>query len=271
MYWIMRWCSLVLLSTLIIPWATEGKVVNSFHECSQFFCNGEEPFLFKIIKPKRICQYYRSQFHFATAYSTDLRIPLYSAYRAKTISCEKDRRPNFFFIEPQLDRPDSSDEMSMEQGVENNQALNSDYRNKSYERGHLFPFSFNPGSGKASCTLTNVVPMTRQWNTKWFHFAEKIIKNMMCPPLTTLFVITGAIPSDKFLNERVNIPRGVYSYFSCCSNDSDHRNKPKKKSLKSGGYILQETGMTLITLNELEKLFDESIEVNPKWSEAGRA
>ncbi|XP_041036423.1 uncharacterized protein LOC121273336 isoform X1 [Carcharodon carcharias] len=221
-----------------------------------------------MIKPSRICQLYENKYHFATAYSTTLRIPLYSAYKRSWLGDPRGNRPQDYFIEPQLDLPGGSNEMSTEpeDGVGMNQALNSDYRNQSYHRGHLYPFSFNTGSSTATCTLTNIVPKTPKMNRNWFHNAEKLLKQMPmeCPEGTTLFVITGVVPSFQFLNNRVNIPLMVYSYFSCCSEEIE------EKAARSGGYILRlDTKVPVVetvTLAKLQELLGSSIEVNPKWA-----
>ncbi|GCB82386.1 hypothetical protein scyTo_0021595 [Scyliorhinus torazame] len=270
----LRCCSLVLLWNLIAPRATEGKVVQSFDECSQFFCEGIEPFM--ILNTTRICQRYNNEYHFATVYSTALRIPWYSAYKYQPGSNSvKPSRPPKFFIEPQLDLPGGSDEMSKEppDGVGMNQALNKDYTNKSYHRGHLCPFSFHDASSISTCTLTNVVPKLPELNRLWYHGAEKLINILseLCEPTEALFVITGAIPSSQFLNERVNIPLMVYSFYSCCSGEEQKKRKKKKEECasRSGGYTLRmdknNAVVEAVTLAKLQESFGSLIEVNPAW------
>ncbi|XP_067901807.1 endonuclease domain-containing 1 protein-like [Heterodontus francisci] len=236
----MRCCSLVLLSVFNVPWATEAKVVSSFDECSQFFCKGVEPLLFKGSNPARICQRYQQQYHFAS-----------------------------------LDLPGGSDEMSNEppDGVGMNQALNSDYRNTSYDRGHLYPLSLHSGTGTATCTLTNAVPMLRKMNIAWYHYAERKLKTLAneCRPNATMFVMTGVIPSSQFLSNRVNIPIRVYNYYSCCSEDRN-RKETEEKVPESGGYSLSVDVHTrdikeeTVTLEKLQEWLGSSIEVNPEWS-----
>ena len=80
--------------------------VGDFSNCNQFFYKGSPPQLRRELPqpPKRICQMYKNQYHFATLYSTSLRIPLFSAYTLAD-ECNLGRQPERkanWFIEPQV-------------------------------------------------------------------------------------------------------------------------------------------------------------------------
>lgn len=82
---------------------SQAKVVNSFKECKEFFYNDKEPQGMDT-KAKKICQMINEyNFEFATLYSVDHRIPLYSAYTFD-YSCKSDERQTCskWDIEPQV-------------------------------------------------------------------------------------------------------------------------------------------------------------------------
>lgn len=79
--------------------------VSDFSKCNQFFYKGSPPKLQREFPqpPKRICQKYEKRYHFATLYSTSLRIPLFSAYTlADRCKGLQPRRRSDWFIEPQV-------------------------------------------------------------------------------------------------------------------------------------------------------------------------
>ena len=82
-----------------------SEVGNDFSNCDQFFYKGIPPLLQRHSSqpPKSICQWYKNDYHYATLYSTDLRIPLFSAY---TLSgpCQgrQTDRMATWFVEPQV-------------------------------------------------------------------------------------------------------------------------------------------------------------------------
>lgn len=81
------------------------EVGNDFNNCNQFFYKGIPPQQQRDLPqpPNSICQMYNNQFHFASLYSTSLRIPLFSAYTLPA-QCQgpQPKRKSDWFIEPQV-------------------------------------------------------------------------------------------------------------------------------------------------------------------------
>ncbi|XP_059813804.1 endonuclease domain-containing 1 protein-like [Hypanus sabinus] len=101
------------------------------------------------------------------------------------------------------------------------QAVNSDYAKSSYHRGHLYPFDFNECSQKASCTLTNAIPMIGNDNQLWFHNAEYYIKKLAdkCNNNSReMYVVTGSANyTGGKMKNRVVVPGLIWSAACCTS------------------------------------------------------
>lgn len=104
-----------------------------------------------------------------------------------------------------------------------NQAINEDYFNNSYKvnRGHLFPLchAADLDTAKSTFTLTNAVPQKVSFNGgSWSRMEEKT-KNVMnsCKIDNNVLahVLTGAIPGNNELKEKVNIPSYMWMAFCC--------------------------------------------------------
>uniref|UniRef100_A0A8C3JIF8 Uncharacterized protein n=1 Tax=Calidris pygmaea TaxID=425635 RepID=A0A8C3JIF8_9CHAR len=81
-------------------WLGHSEVVPSFESCPQFFFQGTPPNdVLNPNNPAWICQHYNSEYHFATLYNRDLRIPVYSAYIYEP---GPGPRPHISMIEPQV-------------------------------------------------------------------------------------------------------------------------------------------------------------------------
>lgn len=84
-----------------------SEVGTDFSNCPQFFYKGRPPQLQLRQElsqpPKSICQMHENLYHFASLYSTSLRIPLYSAYTLPD-PCQgtQPNRKSGWFIEPQV-------------------------------------------------------------------------------------------------------------------------------------------------------------------------
>lgn len=216
-----------LLLAIAYPGTVQGKVVNNFQPCQGFFKDGIAPQGFENEENKdsmvKICQMYKDAYHFATLYRTDLRIPVYSAY-SYTNSNPKPKtcRPVKWFIEPQIENCTYDQNMQIiKLDTSDKQALDSDYERSGYQRGHLYPFSFNhQESATASCTLTNAVPEKQTANVKWYHYTEKVVKGLTQTCHNTgrrMYLVTG---SDDYnhgnINNRVKIP-GLIWTAACCT------------------------------------------------------
>lgn len=82
-----------------------SEVGHDFTNSNKFFYKGSPPQLQRQFgeTPKRICQKYQNQYHFATLYSTGLRMPWYSAYKLPA-PCQgtQPKRKSDWFMEPQV-------------------------------------------------------------------------------------------------------------------------------------------------------------------------
>ncbi|XP_032882282.1 endonuclease domain-containing 1 protein-like [Amblyraja radiata] len=215
-----------LLLAIAYPGTVQGKVVDNFQPCQQFFKDRIAPQGFENEENKdsmvKICQMYKNITYFATLYRTDLRIPVYSAYiYTNSIPAINPCRP-CWFCEPQIENRSAGQNMQeckCKSGEK--QALNSDYQGSGYQRGHLYPFSFNhQESATASCTLTNAVPQEKAANVKWYHYTEKVVKGLTQTCHNSgrrMYLVTG---SDDYnhgtIKNRVKIPGLVWTA-ACCT------------------------------------------------------
>ncbi|KAJ8396269.1 hypothetical protein AAFF_G00018460 [Aldrovandia affinis] len=231
--------SLVLLLPALVV-----AEVTSFTNCPQFFTQPYSKVSFPTIlqgpRYKQICQRHDNIYEFATLYDTTNRIPVYSAYKyfGRT-PCT--RRPGNWFIEPQLDIPGGSPNMSPEgPNIGQKQALNMDYINSGYHKGHLYPvFQVRKQcTADATFTLTNGAPQVPNFNQgAWKkierEIAEVLSTNQKCKG-NPVYVVTGTVPGNILMNGWVNIPSYFWSAYCCL----DNNNVPQI----SNGYI----GMNVI-------------------------
>ncbi|XP_064157787.1 endonuclease domain-containing 1 protein-like [Anguilla rostrata] len=245
-----------------------GEVVESFHRgphCLDFFYKGMVP---KWNVPKRhtvcLCQRFNNRYHFATLYNTLHRIAVYSAYRFQTGG--GGGREKYWYIEPQLVDRSWNKDMEVEEDLAINhmgvyfgqsQALNEDYINTTYDRGHLNPNGHHTGDSRnATFTLTNVVPQNRKLNNgSWSKYETDLQINLT--RCSKAYVLVGAIPSNnnwiiKNNNPRVNIPDYIWNAYCCL----DKKGWP----IRSGGAIANNTDQTSVkscTLSELKTLLKQ--------------
>ncbi|XP_072907913.1 endonuclease domain-containing 1 protein-like [Hemitrygon akajei] len=217
------------------PGTVRGKVVRDFQECNWFFRDKVPPQGFgndSASNLLRICQKYKNNYHFATLYQTDHRIPMYSAYRYPcSMGQDEAYRPAAWFVEPQIDNPNLPDEMANNiKSLGKLQALNSDYKGEDYERGHVYPFNLNnKTSGTSTCTLTNAVPMTPKANKIWYHKVEAVVTKLAgaCHKSgRVMYLVTGpANITEEKLKERVSVPRFAWTAL-CCASPQDQSDDP---------------------------------------------
>lgn len=113
-----------------------------------------------------------------------------------------------------------------------NQASNDDYHHENsteYTRGHLFPSGHAPDADTATSTftLTNVVPMTNTFNSQIWTKVENELANLItshCKDKKDIscYVLTGALPGQTKMKDRVNIPSVIWTAF-CCDNLKDKK------------------------------------------------
>ncbi|XP_062382208.1 uncharacterized protein LOC134070036 [Sardina pilchardus] len=196
-------------------------------------------------------------YRYATLYDTHYRIPVYSAYLYTGYAPTK--RTTSWMIEPQLDGF-SQEEMTREEDaggrVGLKQAVNKDFTNTGYEKGHLYPRCQNCDQDQAESTftLTNAAPQTAQDNKRWYNQVEKKIAQRMLEKCSerTAHVVTGVVPGNRnllqddlsiffdfghpgFNIDRVRVASHFWSAFCC-------KDRYNQNRLISEGYILEMKG-----------------------------
>ncbi|XP_041959468.1 endonuclease domain-containing 1 protein-like [Alosa sapidissima] len=231
----------------------EGEVVASFAAtCPDFFVKDQNgvrvpPTVLGGAQFVQICQKHKNVYRYATLYDTRNRIPVYSAYTYAGYA--QTTRSGSWMIEPQLDDPRAQPEMGTEGKVPGDslgahQAVNCDYENTGYQKGHVYPHCHNCDKDQAESTftLTNAAPQTGADNIQWFNQVEKQVTADIgkgCKP-NTAHVVTGVIPGTSWINtnvvkNRVNIPS--YYWSAVCCQDKHNTNK-----FTSWGYVLEMIG-----------------------------
>uniref|UniRef100_A0A9J7X756 Endonuclease domain-containing 1 protein-like n=1 Tax=Cyprinus carpio carpio TaxID=630221 RepID=A0A9J7X756_CYPCA len=243
---------LLLLHVLMLSLLSGGsaKVVKDFEkECGQFFANGESPTKLSGPQYKQICQTLNNVVYYATLYDTHNKIPVYSAYKFEGImGCT---RLDKWYIEPQLDDNNASPNMQFEkeQGLGDHQALNDDYKNSGYDKGHLAPvFQANSqGCADATFTLTNAAPQNPSFNRGQWRVLEKNIAEKLsnqCLPNYSVYIVTGVVPGTNNINNRVKVPSHFWTAYCCLDNNN--------KCQISGGFIGENENKTPENKSEVD-------------------
>ncbi|MED6280604.1 hypothetical protein CHARACLAT_012466 [Characodon lateralis] len=138
------------------------------------------------------------------------------------------------------------------------QALNEDYTNSGFDRGHLNPNGHHPvPSRNATFTLTNVVPQNPKTNQGAWGNHESQLTSLFLEKCSKAYVLVGAIPSAnnwiiKNNVKRVNIPDYVWNAYCCVDNNdrpiqsgagtarNTEENYVEKRSLDELGAFLQQ-------------------------------
>ncbi|XP_036413405.1 endonuclease domain-containing 1 protein-like [Colossoma macropomum] len=222
-----------LLTPVLLLLALSGcssEVVPDFTQtCRAFFANPagtqSPPTVFPGNNYKQICQVRYNTYEYATLYDTANRIPVYSAYKFEGIK-DCDRSDNWY-IEPQLEDRDNEAEMAPESSMLqiDNQAVNEDYDNSGYDRGHLAPVyhARSPSCSDATFTLTNAAPQDRSFNRGQWRKTERDVAhtlNQKCLP-NSAFIVTGVVPdyNKPPLKNRVRIPGYFWTAYCCLDNN----------------------------------------------------
>ncbi|KAK2855419.1 hypothetical protein Q7C36_007288 [Tachysurus vachellii] len=215
-------CAVPLLCALLSLCAGD---VGDFSECSSFFYRTRPP---TGIAGTPICQRYKNRYHFATLYSRERRTPWFSGY---VFSLPQGKRPRGEWkYEPQLAKAKADGNMvpfpippaKVDQNVVESQAVQKDYTNSSYTRGHLNPNQHHNDTiaRRATFTLTNVVPQKLQSNEgPWAKLENNVTKILKEYCLGEAYIVTGVIPyeKDRWLKDegRVAIPEYMWSAYCC--------------------------------------------------------
>uniref|UniRef100_A0A8C2KPS0 Endonuclease domain-containing 1 protein-like n=1 Tax=Cyprinus carpio TaxID=7962 RepID=A0A8C2KPS0_CYPCA len=272
---------LLLLHVLMLSLLSGGsaKFVQDFEkECGQFFANGKSPTRFPDPQHRQICQTLNDDVYYATFYNTSNRIPVYSAYKFEGLkNC---KRQSAWFIEPQLDDNNASPNMTLEkdveiQGLGVHQALNDDYKNSGYDKGHLAPVfqAQSQNCADATFTLTNAAPQNPSFNRgQWRVLEKKIAEELynQCPPKKySVYIVTGVVVTGtEIIKNRVKVPSHFWTAYCCLDNNNkcqissgfigkNTNDTPKNKTVKDLEIELAK----LYNVNTFE-LFDNSHQRN---------
>ncbi|KAG8584603.1 hypothetical protein GDO81_004685 [Engystomops pustulosus] len=129
-----------------------------------------------------------------------------------------------------------------------NQALEEDYASTDYQPGALYH--------RASPALTSSVPLTPEFTEKWAADVDLLIKEKLLPHCESgehLHLLTGAVPSNTKVNDKVAIPEFIW-LAACC-------NAPEAWSLgiiKRTGDV---DGLEQVTVEELENQLSGDIKL----------
>ncbi|XP_003472565.2 endonuclease domain-containing 1 protein [Cavia porcellus] len=222
-----RW--LALGSLLALAWLLEGRLVGDgeagFGECDKFFYAETPPAGLATASHVKICQRFEGAARFATLYSPGDRIPLFSAFRAARAPSR--RAEQRWLVEPQIDDPNSSfvevineaEAIASMNNLGSKQALNTDYLDSDYQRGQLYPLPLNNDPQMAAFALTNSAPMTQSFQERWYMNLNSLMDRALVPHCgdgEDLYLLTGAVPSDHRVKDRVTVPEFVW-LAACCA------------------------------------------------------
>ncbi|CAN9511097.1 unnamed protein product [Ophioblennius macclurei] len=232
MYALVRLCVPLLLLISV-----HGDVVDRFEnvpDCLEYFYQQKVPeWGSSTPGAARLCQRFVNRYHFATLYDTKHRIAVYSAYVFQPSN--GGGRENRWFVEPQLVKTSWQSEMTDGYwlGKDNpdvylgeQQALNEDYTNSGFDRGHLNPNGHHAvPSRNATFTLTNVVPQNPKMNQDAWRIHESDLTTLFGQKCSKAYVLVGAIPStDNWIVKnnvkRVNIPDYLWNAYCCVDNNN---------------------------------------------------
>ncbi|KAA0702691.1 Nuclease EXOG, mitochondrial [Triplophysa tibetana] len=224
---------------VVMLWLLSGasaEVVQTFeNQCDGFFTVKQPPIITPTPAFKKVCQTLNNVVYYATLYDTSNKIPVYSAYKFEgLITCERQSAWN---IEPQLDDNNAGANMASKCTPAftcgSKQALDEDYVNSGYDRGHLAPVyqASSQQCAYATFTLTNAAPQNPSFNRgQWRKTEENIAVylNNICKPYTK-YIVTGVVPGKNKIGNNVNVPSHFWTAYCCLDNNS--------KCQFSQGYI----------------------------------
>ncbi|XP_030599127.1 endonuclease domain-containing 1 protein-like [Archocentrus centrarchus] len=271
--------ALILLSWFGGP--VHGEISPGFKNCLEFFYENIIP---EGITGEGICQVYKNKYRFSTLYDKTRRIPFYSAYILNATTGSRPDTP--WKIEPQLASLTAGKEMKnqkknqkTDQNVRESQAVDEDYKNSGYTRGHLAPSSHQntEDDRRATFTLTNIVPQMKGSNSgPWSNLEQEMLKRFEnCT--SKMYVITGAMPyksEEHKIKDRVHIPEYMWTAYCCESFDPkadqnrfptyaavgrNDQNSPEdivKKDPNNKGYDVKE-----MSLESLEQILKERLKL----------
>ncbi|XP_077101550.1 endonuclease domain-containing 1 protein-like [Siphateles boraxobius] len=216
-----------LLVFLLLPCLSLSELSQGFAKCSRFFLNNDPPQFTPqwANTVQEICQcvWYNDNnnnkqimYLYATLYNRDWRIPIYSAYvfyGSVTVG-----RCDAWYIEPQLDGDPEQCMAPKGRKTINNQAVNSDYDNSNYDRGHLYPVqhTHDPLSMLATSTLTNAAPQDSAFNRVQWKNHERNVINDLASCVSLPYVVTGIVPDTNKPKLKLNVNFSKYYWRATC-------------------------------------------------------
>ncbi|KAL0187584.1 hypothetical protein M9458_014683, partial [Cirrhinus mrigala] len=117
---------------------------------------------------------------------------------------------------------------AMVKKIGTNQAVNSDYENSGYNKGHLYPVlhTDNHLSMLATSTLTNAAPQNSDFNQNaWLQHERAVIKDLeSC--VGKAYVVTGVVPDTKApqMSKKVTVSK-YYWRATCCQKNNQYIGK----------------------------------------------
>ncbi|KAL4830139.1 hypothetical protein H8958_015456 [Nasalis larvatus] len=230
-----RWFALG--SLLALARLLEGRLVGEeeagFGECDKFFYAGTPPAGLATDSHVKICQRTEGAERFATLYSTRDRIPCVLRV-PRPAPCARRRRGSdgwwsrrLQIIARSIDDPNSNLEEAINEAeaitfmnsLGSKQALNTDYLDSDYQRGQLYPFSLSSDLQVATFTLTNSAPMTQYFQEQWYVNLHSLMDRALTPQCGSgedLYILTGTVPSDYRVKDKVAVPEFVW-LAACCA------------------------------------------------------
>uniref|UniRef100_A0A3B4GFE9 Uncharacterized protein n=1 Tax=Pundamilia nyererei TaxID=303518 RepID=A0A3B4GFE9_9CICH len=222
---------------LLLSWfggPVNGEISANLEKCLKFFYENTTPQGISGKGYEGICQIYENKYRFATIYDRTRRIPLYSAYILSSPDGPRPKTP--WKIEPQVSvmlsvllfprihtesEAAHTDQENPDQNVKDSQAVDEDYTNSGYTRGHLAPSGHqNTKEDRiATFTLTNIVPQMEKSNSgPWNVLENQMLTRFMEICKETMYVITGAIPyesGEHVISKRVHVPEYMWTAYCC--------------------------------------------------------
>lgn len=129
------------------------------------------------------------------------------------------------------------------------QAVDLDYGDSRFTRGHVFPNSFAADQDRADSTftLTNIAPQTEKSNGEWEKQVETPMQGLIKAKCRLdnnhqAYIVTGVVPGNKGFNitrgdktivNGINVPSHFWSAF-CCTD------KANIKTLIGKAYIAEQ-------------------------------
>ncbi|KAM9331097.1 endonuclease domain-containing 1 protein-like [Gastrophryne carolinensis] len=207
--------------------------------CQDFFYRGQEPLGLSSNATANICQRLEGQYYYATLYHRQARVPIYSAYiLEKSTTSRPDLSSSNWYLEPMLAgipepdmlQPSHSKMQANLEEVTEYQAVNDDYRNSGYSRGHVNPSMHHSSQSQLSTfTYTNMAPQdatfnSGTWNQYETYLRDKILSSCSQTHVLSGVLLSGSAPGEgKWLRERVNVPDFFWSAFCCVQPDGTRR------------------------------------------------